>query len=342
MEGAEINKSLLMLKECIRALDQGHRHTPYRGSKLTQVLRDSFIGNSRTCMIATISPNNSNSEHTLNTLRYADRVKQLKGESDPRLAGASTGGSSQFVPLSDEDDFIDQEDDDDDDSFGDWEEDNENENLFDVDFPTTAESNNALNTPQNDRFYSATAASTEAAAENRQQKFLNRLESPPAEVFNTNNNMMMEDPFFSKPLTPEKPLNSSQEIKVKVGEDPSPSIETFIEEPMKEKELIVDTKKMRAFINLHRQQIKENEECIKQEQSMIAKLSKIIASQETFPDSDSNEREDQICKQEYENYLNDLEDLLDRKITYVEVLRAKIKQESKDDVDDEDISPPFL
>lgn len=73
MEGAEINKSLLALKECIRALDQDKRHTPFRQSKLTQVLKDSFVGNSRTCMIATISPNQSNSEHTLNTLRYADR-----------------------------------------------------------------------------------------------------------------------------------------------------------------------------------------------------------------------------------------------------------------------------
>ncbi|ORZ21067.1 P-loop containing nucleoside triphosphate hydrolase protein, partial [Absidia repens] len=84
LEGGEINKSLLALKECIRALDKDKKHTPFRGSKLTQVLRDSFVGDSRTCMIATISPNNSNSEHTLNTLRYADRVKELKGESDPR------------------------------------------------------------------------------------------------------------------------------------------------------------------------------------------------------------------------------------------------------------------
>ncbi|KAJ3053818.1 Kinesin-like protein kif24, partial [Rhizophlyctis rosea] len=80
MEGAEINKSLLALKECIRALDQNSDHKPFRQSKLTQVLKDSFIGNSRTCMIATISPNMSNSEHTLNTLRYADRVKELKGD----------------------------------------------------------------------------------------------------------------------------------------------------------------------------------------------------------------------------------------------------------------------
>ncbi|ORX96919.1 kinesin-domain-containing protein [Basidiobolus meristosporus CBS 931.73] len=82
MEGAEINKSLLALKECIRALDQGGKHLPFRQSKLTQVLKDSFIGNSRTCMIGTISPNMSNSEHSLNTLRYADRVKELKGDTD--------------------------------------------------------------------------------------------------------------------------------------------------------------------------------------------------------------------------------------------------------------------
>uniref|UniRef100_J3M434 Kinesin-like protein n=1 Tax=Oryza brachyantha TaxID=4533 RepID=J3M434_ORYBR len=62
IEGAEINKSLLALKECIRALDNDQIHIPFRGSKLTEVLRDSFVGS---C------------EHTLNTLRYADRVKSL-------------------------------------------------------------------------------------------------------------------------------------------------------------------------------------------------------------------------------------------------------------------------
>jgi kinesin family member 2/24 len=76
IEGADINKSLLALKECIRALDGDARHVPFRGSKLTEVLRDSFIGEqARTVMIANISPSSSSVEHTLNTLRYADRVK---------------------------------------------------------------------------------------------------------------------------------------------------------------------------------------------------------------------------------------------------------------------------
>ncbi|XP_021727720.1 kinesin-like protein KIN-13A [Chenopodium quinoa] len=77
IEGAEINKSLLALKECIRALDNDQLHIPFRGSKLTEVLRDSFVGNSKTVMISCISPNAGSCEHTLNTLRYADRVKSL-------------------------------------------------------------------------------------------------------------------------------------------------------------------------------------------------------------------------------------------------------------------------
>ncbi|KAI5099736.1 kinesin-like protein KIF2A [Silurus meridionalis] len=91
LEGAEINKSLLALKECIRTLGRNKPHTPFRASKLTQVLRDSFIGeNSRTCMIATISPGMASCENTLNTLRYANRVKELT--INPGAVGRTSGG----------------------------------------------------------------------------------------------------------------------------------------------------------------------------------------------------------------------------------------------------------
>uniref|UniRef100_A0A672I4N3 Kinesin-like protein n=1 Tax=Salarias fasciatus TaxID=181472 RepID=A0A672I4N3_SALFA len=93
LEGAEINKSLLALKECIRALGRNKPHTPFRASKLTQVLRDSFIGeNSRTCMIATISPGMASCENTLNTLRYANRLKELAVHPAAVLEGLQGGG----------------------------------------------------------------------------------------------------------------------------------------------------------------------------------------------------------------------------------------------------------
>ncbi|KAK7325178.1 hypothetical protein VNO77_29314 [Canavalia gladiata] len=103
IEGAEINKSLLALKECIRALDNDQGHIPFRGSKLTEVLRDSFVGNSRTVMISCISPSSGSCEHTLNTLRYADRVKSLsKGNNTKKEALSSNFNlkESTTVPLS--------------------------------------------------------------------------------------------------------------------------------------------------------------------------------------------------------------------------------------------------
>ena len=84
-EGAEINKSLLALKECIRALDarkssgNNEIHVPFRASKLTHVLRDSFISKSDKCkiiMISCVSPCYTSSNHTINTLRYSDRLKE--------------------------------------------------------------------------------------------------------------------------------------------------------------------------------------------------------------------------------------------------------------------------
>ncbi|XP_042218489.1 kinesin-like protein KIF2A isoform X4 [Homarus americanus] len=123
MEGAEINKSLLALKECIRALDRKGSHLPFRVSKLTQVLRDSFIRDkSKTCMIAMISPGMNCCEHTLNTLRYADRVKELgssensegnykssPSEKEPDENGTSDAGYSRLSNLNDNEMSADQQ-----------------------------------------------------------------------------------------------------------------------------------------------------------------------------------------------------------------------------------------
>ncbi len=80
LEGAEINKSLLALKECLRALSSDKGHIPFRASKLTLALRDSFISKkkNRVIMIACICPGSNSSDHSINTLRYADRLKSKK------------------------------------------------------------------------------------------------------------------------------------------------------------------------------------------------------------------------------------------------------------------------
>ncbi|KAJ4759957.1 Kinesin-like protein [Rhynchospora pubera] len=81
-DGANINKSLLALANCINALGKQHKkglaYVPYRNSKLTRILKDGLSGNSQTVMVATISPADDQYHHTINTLKYADRAKEIK------------------------------------------------------------------------------------------------------------------------------------------------------------------------------------------------------------------------------------------------------------------------
>jgi hypothetical protein len=81
-EGASINKSLSALGNVINALSSGGKntHIPYRDSKLTRLLQESLGGNSRTVMIATISPASDNYEETLSTLKYASRAKKIENK----------------------------------------------------------------------------------------------------------------------------------------------------------------------------------------------------------------------------------------------------------------------
>jgi len=82
-EGISINKGLLTLGNVISALgstkktSHGQGHVPYRDSKLTRLLKGSLGGNSKTLMIACVSPSNSNKDESMNTLRYANRAKNI-------------------------------------------------------------------------------------------------------------------------------------------------------------------------------------------------------------------------------------------------------------------------
>ncbi|XP_061886760.1 kinesin-like protein KIF18A isoform X1 [Entelurus aequoreus] len=80
-EGANINRSLLALGNVINALADPKRkksHIPYRDSKLTRILKDSLGGNCRTVMIANVSPSSKSYDDTHNTLKYANRAKEIK------------------------------------------------------------------------------------------------------------------------------------------------------------------------------------------------------------------------------------------------------------------------
>ena len=81
-DGANINRSLLALANCINALGKrrkkGFVFVPFRNSKLTRLLKDGLCGNSRTAMIATVAPTDKQYAHTVNTLKYADRAKEIK------------------------------------------------------------------------------------------------------------------------------------------------------------------------------------------------------------------------------------------------------------------------
>ncbi|KAJ5933923.1 hypothetical protein N7454_006252 [Penicillium verhagenii] len=80
LEGANINKSLLALGSCINALCDSRKrnHIPYRNSKLTRLLKFALGGNCKTVMIVCVSPSSQHFDETQNTLRYANRAKNIQ------------------------------------------------------------------------------------------------------------------------------------------------------------------------------------------------------------------------------------------------------------------------
>ncbi|KAM9176151.1 kinesin-like protein KIF17 [Mergus octosetaceus] len=80
-EATKINLSLSALGNVISALVDGRcKHIPYRDSKLTRLLQDSLGGNTKTLMIACLSPADNNYDESLSTLRYANRAKNIKNK----------------------------------------------------------------------------------------------------------------------------------------------------------------------------------------------------------------------------------------------------------------------
>ncbi|XP_063145614.1 kinesin-like protein KIF18A [Candoia aspera] len=103
-EGANINRSLLALGNVINALADPKRknqHIPYRNSKLTRLLKDSLGGNCRTIIIAAVSPSSLFYDDTYNTLKYANRAKDIKSSLKSNVVSLDSH-ISQYVKICEE------------------------------------------------------------------------------------------------------------------------------------------------------------------------------------------------------------------------------------------------
>ncbi|XP_068630333.1 kinesin-like protein KIF18A [Battus philenor] len=100
-EGANINKSLLSLGNCINKLADGSSYIPYRDSKLTRLLKDSLGGNCKTVMIANISPSGASYEDTYNTLKYAARANKIQLKIKKNIVDGNMR-PSQYVKINEE------------------------------------------------------------------------------------------------------------------------------------------------------------------------------------------------------------------------------------------------
>ena len=98
-EGCSINQSILALVNVISALGAAKTgYVPYRASMLTQLLRDSLGGNTKTLMIANIGPTDYNFEETLNTLRRAEKARKIMNK--PKINESPKSRTLDLMSLS--------------------------------------------------------------------------------------------------------------------------------------------------------------------------------------------------------------------------------------------------
>lgn len=229
----------------------------------------------------------------------------MRGESDPRLMGdygANTDSNGAGLVTTE----IDTDSQSATNSDAIWEND-VSENLLEVDFPSNEVAANALATPTNNRYYHSSTDTFETT--HRQEKYLQRLESPPAEVFG----QRIDDPFASLPIIKDDSPNKPVETEASQADLSSATANSTLDEA-----------RIRKFIRLHRAQIKEMEEWIRNEKKMIGKLSLTVTSESDFQ---GDIMDNQQIKEDYETYLNDLDDIMDRKFELVAAVKDKIREE---------------
>jgi len=96
-EGAAINMSLSALGNVIAALSSGEKVVPYRGSALTELMRDSLGGNAKTLMFVNISPADYNCDETLQALLYAARVKMITNDANAAAESAELDELKNYI-----------------------------------------------------------------------------------------------------------------------------------------------------------------------------------------------------------------------------------------------------
>ena len=290
-EGADINKSLLALKECIRAMDQKKNHTPFRQSKLTMVLKDGFVGNARTLMIACIAPNRLNTEHTLNTLRYADRVKELD---EDKINGKMNATYSNYTPNAPDVTMMDMDDVDDD----------KDDSLIDVHSELTSPEKSSqpnlrrkLQSPQlHQRHSMGHIATTTAIPRKPIFKPTNKLPS-------TFNSAIPVPKLSDAPQQPPLPhVITPPNAHHPTG---SPSL---LSPTMPQAEI---RDKMDKFIIEHRKYIRNFSDMYKKDMDVLAQLTLSLSSQKE-------------TRAAFDDYLRNVDELAQRKIQYANTLRQYI------------------
>jgi hypothetical protein len=175
------------------------------------------------------------------------------------------------------------------------------ENIFDEDFPQESNKNDLLATPTSQRIETNTMPTPQ-----RRQHYLRRLSSPTDQVLN------------DLALTSNTDTSAKQSWPYSQRSPPQPS-----ERP--------NNDQMLEFVKLHRAQIREITECSKKETKLLATFSLGLSSTQHYGEDEAAANNEKIIE-EFEQYLGDLDELLQRKVACAEALRDKMRQLLGDDV----------